>query len=517
MAPRKLICGSAATYVLIFRACVYYYYSLEGLFNSAVASVNPRLKDELNVNDVSFGAVILFFNVGYIAASWVSTFIIALFGSKRAAFLGAQLMAMALVLVGLSGNFAVYLMTMTVFGLFQGVMDISMNSMAFLTEVVTGKKLLGSNHAVYSVSAAVGGQIVAVFLGQTSLSDVHIYTCYAMFGLCATLLANFFNIYSYKKEAELLKEHSHSSAGESRYHSLDAHKSDSEERVSEAGGGDVANSHAAGLTGEGSVEDPAAAEPVHADVSAGSLLSVEARPLLLFALVAMLACFGEGSISAWATIFYMRSLGAPDMLITLGYSFFMAFMAVGRFSCDYLRLKFGRVRIIRWAGVTVAAGSALIYGSTFVTKEGRLDVVVATLAFSMVGLGLSCLIPTMYSSAGHLKGVFSSATNIAVISAFTNFGCLISGPVVGGISQSTNVGVAMLSNGIIVSSVFLISFYIQTERNQWDSTAAIEEVEAQTGALTLVRTESVDSRRLRYSRTSAAQLTSPLLSTPPAD
>jgi MFS family permease len=67
-------------------------------------------------------------------------------------------------------------------------------------------------------------------------------------------------------------------------------------------------------------------------------------------------------------------------------------MASGRFLGDRFILKFGRKKVMQISGVVISAG---LFTAVFFPY-----IVPCTLAFMFVGLGVSTIIPTLYSIAG---------------------------------------------------------------------------------------------------------------------
>jgi MFS family permease len=62
------------------------------------------------------------------------------------------------------------------------------------------------------------------------------------------------------------------------------------------------------------------------------------------------------------------------------------------------------------------------------------QIAVAVCGAALTGFGLSTLIPTVFSSAGHLPDTHAG-TSIATVAAFTYSGSIVGPPLIGGISQ----------------------------------------------------------------------------------
>jgi MFS family permease len=62
----------------------------------------------------------------------------------------------------------------------------------------------------------------------------------------------------------------------------------------------------------------------------------------------------------------------------------------------------------------------------------------ATFGFMLVGLGVSCIVPTVYSAAGKTKKV-SPGMALAMVASVSYFGFLMGPPLIGYISEMLNL------------------------------------------------------------------------------
>ncbi len=414
------------SYVRIF---VYFFYCLEGCYNSCWTTVNPRIKDELSLSDVNYGWTIFMFSLGIVIITPFASWSLQSFGSKQSVAAGSFLMCLAITTVALSPTFSILLITMLYFGLSQGLMDISMNSAAVLTEFVAKKPILGSFHGSYSVSAAIGAQIAAVFT-MVSVSPLNIYLIYTTVGVLLSLIS-YDKLYDLNKELEITASNDEHNANQTDY-KVNITENENNKK---------------------------------------SIFSVK-NPVLFLGLVGFLAALGEVSLTSWATIYFTRVLSTNGVQSTLGYSFFMIFMGTGRFLCDKIRARIGRQRLVFISGILMIVGCLAIFLSSMVTSTNSANVLVAIIGFSLVGCGCSTLIPTMYSSAGHLQGVHSG-TSISNVSFFTNSGSILSGPLIGGISQLLNIQSAILVLGCMCGTATILSYFIPYELNEIDKNKKI--------------------------------------------
>ena len=153
--------------------------------------------------------------------------------------------------------------------------------------------------------------------------------------------------------------------------------------------------------------------------------------------VAALLCMGcEGAIGDWAGVYLMETARAPQAIAPIGFVAFSATMVVGRLLGDNAVRAWGRARVVRWGATLAAAGLALA------VVDPRLSP--ATFGFALVGIGLSNVVPSLFSAAARLAPV--PAAGVAMV-ATAGYAGLLSGPVViGAIAQgaSLRLGIAFL-------------------------------------------------------------------------
>jgi MFS family permease len=156
-------------------------------------------------------------------------------------------------------------------------------------------------------------------------------------------------------------------------------------------------------------------------------------PLCVAALLCM-AC--EGAMGDWIGVYLMETARTPQAMASIGFAAFSATMVVGRLLGDNAVRAWGRARVVRWGSTLAAAGLALA------VADPRLGP--ATLGFALVGVGLSNVVPSLFSAAAGLASV--PAAGVAMV-ATAGYAGLLSGPVViGAIAQgaSLRLGIASL-------------------------------------------------------------------------
>jgi len=167
------------------------------------------------------------------------------------------------------------------------------------------------------------------------------------------------------------------------------------------------------------------------------------RPVL-FLIVGLLgtcAAIGEGSAGDWGAILARDTFGATPFASTLPYICFSAAMVIGRLFGDRLASKYGPMKLIVGGGLIagVGLGSGLLLGGIGGVIFGWLT----------MGIGLSTVIPMLFSQAGELAknkfaGQFAASEGVAMVSGIAYFGFLVGPPTLGFLGDAIGLRWAML-------------------------------------------------------------------------
>lgn len=152
------------------------------------------------------------------------------------------------------------------------------------------------------------------------------------------------------------------------------------------------------------------------------------NPVLLWLGIIGFCCMlSEGIMFDWSVVYFEDVIKVTGPLKVLGYTSFMIMMASGRFIADKIILRFGRKRVLQTCGLMITTGLyiAVLFPQTYTVA----------LAFMLVGLGVSAVVPTVYGIAGRTPGV-SPSIALTTVSSISFLGFMIGPPVIGYIAQA---------------------------------------------------------------------------------
>ncbi|HNX56725.1 MAG TPA: MFS transporter [Prolixibacteraceae bacterium] len=155
----------------------------------------------------------------------------------------------------------------------------------------------------------------------------------------------------------------------------------------------------------------------------------------------------EGAMFDWSGIYFKDVVKAPESLVVLGYTSFMIMMATGRFVADYLISKIGRKKLLQICGVMISTG---LFTSVLFPY-----LVTGTLAFMMVGLGVSSIVPTVYSAAGRHSRI-PAGIALATVSSVSFLGFLMGPPLIGHISEAFGLRYSFAIIGVFGLGITLL-------------------------------------------------------------
>ena len=156
--------------------------------------------------------------------------------------------------------------------------------------------------------------------------------------------------------------------------------------------------------------------------------------LFLLGLMGFAGMFCEGTVYDWSSVYFSSVVKPDEAFIRAGYVAGMGAMTLGRFLADGFVTKYGSSRVLIICGGLIVGGLWLAAALPYLVP--------ATLGFLLVGLGISSSVPICYSIAGKL-GTVKASIAITIVSSISFFGFLVGPPVIGWLSEATNLRIAL--------------------------------------------------------------------------
>lgn len=163
------------------------------------------------------------------------------------------------------------------------------------------------------------------------------------------------------------------------------------------------------------------------------------KSLILLGIIGFCSMASEGIMFDWSGVYFKDVVKVPGSLVVLGYTSFMIMMASGRFFGDGLINRFGRIRVMQISGIMISSG---LFTAVFFPF-----LIPSTIAFMVVGLGVSTIVPTLYSIAGKHPTI-PTGEALTAVSGVSFLGFLMGPPVIGYIAELSSLRFSFAFIGI---------------------------------------------------------------------
>jgi len=165
-----------------------------------------------------------------------------------------------------------------------------------------------------------------------------------------------------------------------------------------------------------------------------STFRLPTKAILPLGIIAFCGMTGEGSMADWSAIFMNKVVEESAAFSAFTFGAFSVAMTIGRIFGDYFTEKFGKRNllicnsILSIAGLSIALGFASTWASFF--------------GFFLVGLGLSTIVPIVYSTAGNTEGV-SPSVGIAMATSIGYAGFFVAPPTIGFLADTFGLRIGL--------------------------------------------------------------------------
>lgn len=394
------------------RYAVLSFFLAQGLCFSSWASRIPDVKAMFDVYDVFYWGLVLFLiPVGKFVAIPLAGFLVSRLGSRTMVQASVFGYALSLFLIGAVSSIYALGACLFFFGVFWNMCDISLNTQGIVIERLFGRTIMASFHGGWSLAACLGA-VIGFFMIMAGVPPFIHFSVSALLILLIILCGR-------------------------RYLQDDRVRQFEEVEVKEE---------------KGQKETPA-------------LLSFIRKPeliLIQFGLAGLFGLIVESAMFDWSGLYFESVLQVPKSL-QIGFLVFMVMMTVGRFLANWAYGRLGKQRVLQLAGAFIFIGffvSALLGG---VFDNMILKVVVNSLGFMLVGLGISCVVPTIYSLVG-AKSHTPVGIALTILSSISFVGSLVAPVLIGAISKAFDLEYAYLVVGVLGLCLFLMTTYCKAFR-----------------------------------------------------
>jgi MFS family permease len=167
------------------------------------------------------------------------------------------------------------------------------------------------------------------------------------------------------------------------------------------------------------------------------VFSLPDKYLIKFSFICFACMACENTMYDWSALYFQKVVNPDKTMATASFVIYLIAMTSGRFFGDKLVTKIGIKTVLKFSGMFIFSGLMLAVLLPF-----SISVISG---FILVGFGVSCIVPMVFSLAGKSKSMNSSSA-LASISTIGYLGFVLVPPFVGYISEMASL---RLSFGII--------------------------------------------------------------------
>lgn len=391
------------------RIAVFAFFIAQGLCFATWASRLPDIKAIHGLDDLShFGYFLTLIPLGKLLAIPIVGVLLHLLNSKITALISLTGFILSLFFVGFASNMFLLGALLFLFGMFWNMTDISLNTQAIEVERMYGKPIIATFHASWSISACVGALIGFVMINANQNPTIH-FSILSI--LCLTL------VYTNAKYLQ---------------------KSNPNEQKE---------------------------QEVKAEEKQGSKFKMVSLLLVQLGVIWLLALIVENTMFEWSDIYFQKVINAPKSL-QIGFLVFMVMMSIGRLLINAAYRIWSKTTVLAVAGACIFAGfltsSMLIDHVDDITAK----VIVNSIGFMLIGLGVSCIVPTLYSIVAD-KATIPVGTALTIMSSISFAGPFISPLMIGYVSEHWGgMHVAYLVSSAFGLCILAIALFSRTLRRK---------------------------------------------------
>ncbi|MFV0417696.1 MAG: MFS transporter [Dysgonomonas sp.] len=378
----------------------------QGLCFASWASRLPDIKKDFNVESfLHYGLLMFLLPIGKFAAIPIVGFLLPRIGSKKTVLISITGFSLSLLLISIIPGITGLGIALFLFGTFWNMTDISLNTQAIEVERIYGKPIIATFHASWSLAACIGALI------GYAMINLKIDTFYHFLFMAILAVCIIFINYKYLQEPAVVSK-----------------------------------------TKEVKPEEEHKSGKFH----------LPETLLIQLGLVWLLALIVENTMFEWSDVYFQSVIKAPESL-QVGFLVFMVMMFTGRMLANFAYRIWSKKTVLQIAGALIFIG--FVTSSLFIGYSDTLiiKVIINAVGFMLIGLGISCVVPTIYSIVGD-KATTPVGIALTIMSSISFVGPLIAPLLVGAVSDKYGLEWAYLIIGLFGLCIVAIAALSKTLR-----------------------------------------------------
>jgi MFS family permease len=368
------------------------FFFISGFGYSTWASRIPTIKQQLHLDNGQLGTALLALPVGLMLTMPFTKWLLTRYSSRAVMLFGSLFLCAILILIGFAASYWQLLMLLLFFGSARNLMTLSINTQGVTVQALYPKSIMAAFHGIWSLA------------------------CFAAAGLSLILVPyNVTPAYQFTLVSIVL-------AAVSLYFIRDTIN-----------------------------QQPDPQQTLQEEQSSPWWVRAYALPdryLLKFALICFACMACENTMYDWSAVYFQKQVNPDKIMYTGALVVFLTAVTIGRFFGDRIVNAIGIKKVLNYSGILIFCGLAITVAFPFVPT--------VALGYILVGFGVCCVVPMVFSLAGKSKNM-SSSSALASISTVGYMGFIIIPPFVGWVAKAVSL---RLSFGIVTFFGLLIVYLV---------------------------------------------------------
>jgi MFS family permease len=164
-----------------------------------------------------------------------------------------------------------------------------------------------------------------------------------------------------------------------------------------------------------------------------SIFKMPPKGMLIFSMICFISMACENTMYDWSGIYIRQVLHGSKAVATIAFVVYMVAMTGGRLIGDRMADRFGIQRVLAASGILISTGFLITVLSTHIPTT--------MIGYLLTGLGVSCVVPFVFSLAGKMP-MSNPGAALASISSLGYLGFLLVPPMIGYVAQASSLRIS---------------------------------------------------------------------------
>jgi MFS family permease len=164
-----------------------------------------------------------------------------------------------------------------------------------------------------------------------------------------------------------------------------------------------------------------------------SILRLPPKSMIVFSMICFTSMACENTMYDWSGVYVRQVLHGTKAVATIAFVTYMVAMTTGRLLGDRMADRYGIQRVLAASGILITTGFGVTVLSTIIP--------ITLIGYLLTGLGVSCVVPFVFSLAGKIP-MSNPGAALASVSSLGYLGFLLVPPMIGYVAQASSLRVS---------------------------------------------------------------------------